>query len=155
MSASPKRLPSVGSTTMKRLVGLALAAFLVLGSNTARAQFQPPSRPNYGPGYRPQLSPYLNLLRGGDPAANYYLGTLPEFQRRSNAQQFSTEISELDRRTLGNVATAEQRILQPLPVSGHPTGFGTTLNYFGSSNPYATGGQRQTAPQQQGQRSRP
>jgi hypothetical protein len=30
----------------------------------------------------PTLSPYLNMLRGGDPAANYFLGTLPDFQRR-------------------------------------------------------------------------
>jgi hypothetical protein len=127
---------------MKRLLLTALVALMLSYAGTARAQFQPPTRPNYGPGYRPQLSPYLNLIRGGDPAANYYLGTLPEFQRRANAQMFSADISELDRRTLGNVSTLEQRIDQPLPGSGHPTAFGNTLSYFGASNPYAGGAPR-------------
>jgi hypothetical protein len=126
---------------MKRLVQTALAALLLSSAGTARAQFQAPARPNYGPGYRPQLSPYLNLLRGGDPAANYYLGTLPEMQRRANAQTFSSEISELDRRVFGNVPTEETRIFQPLPGSGHPTAFGNTGTYFGGTNP-ATAGPR-------------
>jgi hypothetical protein len=29
------------------------------------------------PGYRPPLSPYLNLLRGGDPSINYYYAVRP------------------------------------------------------------------------------
>ena len=120
---------------MKRLISAALLAIVLAGTGTARAQFQPPSAPNYGPGYRPQLSPYLNLIRGGDPAANYYLGTLPEFQRRANAQLFSTEISELDRRLLGNVPTREQLFGQALPSTGHVTTFGNTLYYFGANTP--------------------
>jgi hypothetical protein len=119
---------------MNRMVAVSLAVFLV-GAGMARAQFQAPAAPNYGPGYRPQLSPYLNLLRGGDPAANYYLGTLPEFQRRANAQQFSSEINELDRRVFGNILTEEQRLALPLPASGHPTAFGYTGYYFGGANP--------------------
>src|SRR4051794_41899513 len=122
---------------MKRflLASLAALAGLAGAADLASAQVQAPyvgpvARPNYGPGYRPQLSPYLNLLRGGDPAANYYLGTLPEFQRRANAQTFSSEISELDRRVLGNVPTEETRLFQPLPGSGHPTAFGNTGSYF-------------------------
>jgi len=31
----------------------------------------------------PALSPYLNLVRGGNPAVNYYLGVLTEFDRRA------------------------------------------------------------------------
>ena len=54
---------------------------------------------NFGPGYRPGLSPYLNLLRGGNTAANYYLGTIPEFQRRQNANFFSSSIADLQART--------------------------------------------------------
>ena len=38
--------------------------------------------PAYGPGYQTQLSPFLNLLRGGDASANYFLGVVPEQQRR-------------------------------------------------------------------------
>src|SRR5439155_522204 len=61
----------------------------------------PYAAPNYGPGYRPQLSPYLNLVPFNDPArpaVNYYLGTLPEFQRRSNAVLFQSEIRALENR---------------------------------------------------------
>jgi hypothetical protein len=124
---------------MMRLVPLALAALVLAGAGTARAQFLPPARPNYGPGYRPQLSPYLNLLRGGDPAANYYLGVIPEIQRRTNAQIFSTEISELDRRTLGAIPTTEQSLFQPLPGTGHPTTFGNTGYFFGGTLPPTAG----------------
>jgi hypothetical protein len=141
---------------MKRLAQAAIAILLVCGiGGTARAQFQPPARPNYGPGYRPQLSPYLNLLRGGDPAANYYLGTLPEFERRANAQLFGTEISDLDRRLLGNVLTEELRLLQPIPPTGHATAFGSTLYYFGTTNPLGSAGQRLGTTQSGQQRNRP
>jgi hypothetical protein len=94
----------------------------------------------------------LNLIRGGDPAANYYLGTLPEFQRRANAQTFSTEINELDRRTLGTIQTIEQLLPQPLPGTGHSTAFGNTLTYFGTANPY--GGANRPGATLPGQRPR-
>jgi hypothetical protein len=142
---------------MKRLVFVLLASLIPLSAGTARAQFAPPSRPNYGPGYKPPLSPYLNLLRGGDQAANYFLGTIPEQQRRLNATQFATEINALDQRTLGAVLTPEASIYQILPGTGHPTAFGTTGYYFGNTNPYgAGGGQRPLAGRgQQGQQPRP
>jgi hypothetical protein len=139
---------------MNRHSLIAIAVVLLGGSGVARAQFQPPARPNYGPGYRPQLSPYLNLIRGGDPAANYYLGTLPEFQRRANAQQFSSEISELDKRVFGNIPTEEQRLGQPLPGTGHPTAFGYTGYFFGGTSPPGSG-QRASGTSLPGQRSRP
>jgi hypothetical protein len=130
---------------MKRLVLTTLIA--LAGAGTASAQFLPPARPNYGPGYRPQLSPYLNLLRGGDPAANYFLGVIPEEQRRYNARVFSADIADLDRRLLGATApTEEQRLFTPLPGTGHPTVFGNTGTYFGGSNPYGGPGLRQPTP---------
>jgi hypothetical protein len=75
-------------------------------------QFSPYARPNYVGSPRPVLSPYLNLLRGGNPAANYFLGVLPEFERRANAYQFSTLVVTV--------------------TTGHPTAFGNTAGYFGS-----------------------
>jgi hypothetical protein len=141
---------------MKRLVPALLATLIPLCAGTARAQFAPPARPNYGPGYKPQLSPYLNLIRGGDPAANYFLGTIPEQQRRYNAQVFGSEISELDRRTLGNVLTPEEAIFKTLPGTGHPTAFGSTGYYFGGgTNPYGGAGTQRSLAQPQGQRPRP
>src|SRR5262249_41541275 len=46
----------------------------------------------------PSLSPYLNLLRGGNPAANYYLGVVPEVERRNTAAAFSAGIYDLSQR---------------------------------------------------------
>src|SRR5215467_3564741 len=46
----------------------------------------------------PNLSPYLNLLRGGNPAANYYLGVVPEVERRNNAATFRAGIQDLAQR---------------------------------------------------------
>jgi hypothetical protein len=125
---------------MKRLLGVAAAAVagVVLVGAPARAQMvYPYSRPNYGPGYTPQLSPYLNFLRGGDPSANYFLGTLPEFQRRSNAKQFSSAINALNQDLLYQ-STAEPPdplLFRPLMETGHPTAFNNTLTYFNQSTP--------------------
>ncbi|MFL5245100.1 MAG: hypothetical protein ACJ8FY_23605 [Gemmataceae bacterium] len=98
--------------------------------NSPVSQFSPYARPNYSTGARPALSPYLNLLRGGNPAANYFLGVLPEFERRANAVQFSTAIQDLEQRSAMVGDTGE-----PLAVTlttGHPTAFGNTAGYFGN-----------------------
>lgn len=88
-----------------RALLIAVTAILFGLLPVASAQFAPgygpPRAPNYGPGYRPGLSPYLNMLRGGDTAANYYLGTIPEFQRRGNAALFSDRLGTLEGRADG------------------------------------------------------
>ena len=76
---------------MRRLVLVALGVVLC-GAVPARAQypvspynqyFNPYSNPpGLNPGGGPRLSPYLNLLRGGNPAANYFMGVVPEIDRR-------------------------------------------------------------------------
>jgi hypothetical protein len=127
------------------LAGCAAAALLWLMAGSARAQ--PFGRPAYGvtgatnPYGRPQLSPYLNLLRGGDPAANYYAGVLPAFQQRAVNFQVATAINQLDVRTLG--PTGED-IGELTTTTGHPTAFLNTSGYFGALNaprigPVATG----------------
>src|SRR3954453_72218 len=106
-------------------VWLISAAALLAAARPASAQFYNPAaagQPMYGPGYRPGLSPYLNLLRGNDPAVNYYLGTIPEFQRRANAQAFSSAILDLEARTINPLPTLseEEALLRPLQTTGHP-----------------------------------
>jgi hypothetical protein len=122
---------------MKRHVLIAAAsvcylAFLTAG--TASAQAAPYARPGFSPYNRPQLSPYLNMLRGGDPAANYYLGVVPERQRRRNDALFRSEIYDLEQRTQP-AAEGEDVVdrFVPLRATGHATAFGTTGSYFGSS----------------------
>jgi hypothetical protein len=78
---------------------------------------------------RPQLSPYLNLLRGGNPAANYYLGVVPERERRANASLFGSAISDLEWRTRYG-AGGELDLGEPITSSGHPTAFLNTGSYF-------------------------
>jgi hypothetical protein len=83
--------------------------------------------PNYGPGFRPQLSPYLNIIRGRDFGVDYYLGTRQEFLRRQNTATFRSEIDELRAREGGAVPGAE--VVRPVE-SGTATTFGNTLGYF-------------------------
>src|SRR5882762_3411361 len=52
--------------------------------------------PTPGGPYGPGLSPYLNLLRGGLPAVNYYNGVLSERDRRQFQQQAGQSILGLE-----------------------------------------------------------
>jgi hypothetical protein len=114
-------------------------------------QFSPYARPNYVGTPRPQLSPYLNLLRGGNPAANYFLGVLPEFERRANTYQFGNAISDLEQRD--SMINASGDPLELTSGTGHPTAFANTGSYFGNGasqrfQPSAA------SPQQGGRRTR-
>jgi hypothetical protein len=111
----------------------AIACVLTLSLGTASAQRYPgPHTPAYGYGYRPGLSPYLDIVnRGPDPGINYYLGTLPEIDRRANARFFSSAIADLEARPPVVAGTApDADLFTPLPSTGHPTAFGTTGGYF-------------------------
>ncbi len=133
----------------------AFVAVLTLSAawaGSARAQnTYPYMPPPFGPGYQTMLSPYLNFLRGGDPAANYFLGVLPEQQRRQNLNQFRGQIGNLQ------ILTAPLRnpLEEPLEVSdvpqkfypsGHATAFGYTGTFFGGQTVQPLGGPRGTQP---------
>jgi hypothetical protein len=131
------------------LAGCAAAALLWLSAGSAQAQAYGRSGygggGNYNPYGRQQLSPYLNLLRGGDPAANYYTGVLPAFQQRAVNAQYGSAIVDLDRRVYG--PTGEGDIGDLTSTTGHPTAFLNTSSYFGALNaprvgPVAAGGGR-------------
>lgn len=116
-------------------------ALLVL-SGPAAAQYYPGAS-QYRPGNRPQLSPYLNLLRdqgrnngafnGANLAIDYYLGTIPEQQRRANTARFGSELRQLEQATRQRpteTGDLDAELFRPLPTTGHPTGFNTTAGYF-------------------------
>ena len=113
---------------------LIAAALLVVLAGTASAQ--QPGYPGWGPGYRPPLSPYLNLLRNSNnagAATNLYLGTYPEQQRRVNAAQFSSAIANLQKQT----APGQDEYPEPPPVRSGTTPFlGNTGPYFNNSMGY-------------------
>ena len=124
---------------MSRMLGVMLAAgcALFLAAGSAAAQVPPSyfsNRPNYGVGYRPRLSPYLDLANGGNPAVNYYLGTLPEFERRQTQRLYGAAIGGLEAQALqpAPVAAADVDLFTPLTSTGHPTAFGYTGGYFPS-----------------------
>src|SRR5216684_7044894 len=92
---------------MTRFVFTSLALAVLASAARAQPGTTPYNLNIYGPGLvspynssftrpGPNLSPYLNLLRGGgNPAANYYLGVIPEVERRNNAAAFRAGIQDL------------------------------------------------------------
>lgn len=109
-----------------------LFALLALSAAPAAAQYAYPIQPpRYGPGYTPLLSPWLNMLRGGDPAANYYLGVEPEFQRRQDRNIMYGQIQGMTNLLPARPQIREDEIDRPLASTGHATAFGYTGSYFG------------------------
>ncbi len=125
---------------MSRLIGVSLAAWslMLAAVEPASAQQPPPylyNQPQYGVGFRPQLSPYLNLTGRNDPAVNYFLGTLPEFDRRYTKQLYGAAIGSLESQALKPTppAVADVDLFTPLATTGHPTAFQNTGGYFQNS----------------------
>jgi hypothetical protein len=81
------------------------------------------------------LSPYLDLTRPGDPGVNYYLGTIPELDRRRNTVQFRNAIRDLEVRQ-NLLATEEAEDFRTgLPSTGHAAVFNNTAGYFNNGAP--------------------
>jgi hypothetical protein len=134
------------SVTALALLGLALPA-------TARAQYSPfpvynPGRLGAGTGFRPyfnntstgpRLSPYLllgnNPATGGFnnlPAVNYYLGVLPEIDRRNTQALFQYDIQNLNVRTaaLSQVSPEAELFGGTLGPTGHGVTFLNPAPYY-------------------------
>jgi hypothetical protein len=122
---------------------LAVAAWVSLAAGGLSAQVLPYPQSSIRPedfSSRPALSPYLNLLRGGDPASNYYLGVIPEFQRRFFENRAVGDFETLGRRTaqtrdLLDEILATQPLVRTLPPTGHATSFQNYGTYFSTLNP--------------------
>jgi hypothetical protein len=115
---------------------LAAVGIIVLqGAGIAQAQYTNPTprfpqfpQVNNNP---PRLSPYLNLLRGGDPAANYYLGVVPEREQRVFNREFGSAIDILDRRTAAGAETVIDDVRpRGLPPTGHSVRFLNASPYY-------------------------
>jgi len=109
-----------------------------LTAGTARVSAQAVPFGPAGQGYRPGpfpsgtpgLSPYLDLTRGGNRAANYFLGTIPEIERRRNAAQFGAAIQGLERRQRPTTEVEAEELVPTLPETGHPVAFGSYYPYY-------------------------
>ena len=102
-----------------------IATLVMLGvaqAVQAQSVFNP--NPRTAPYSRPALSPYLNLLRGGDPAANYYLGVMTEYDRRYRESQIGMVQPDP---TLPDPVLDDRNDLdvpdRRLPPTGHQAGF--------------------------------
>jgi hypothetical protein len=118
-----------------------LTLILVLGSASvvsAQAQYNTynqnqPLAPPYS--QRPALSPFLNLLRGGDPAANYYLGVLPEVSNRNFQKTYQNFAVDSYRNQLFLDDRLELDVpIRQLPPTGHTAGFMIYNNYYNVPN---------------------
>jgi hypothetical protein len=102
----------------------------------SQASAQVPNFPQYGPYSRPQLNPYLNLIRGQNAGVNYFLGTIPEQQRRAQYQQLRTGINTLDlqlqtQRSAEQATAGEPSVFNITPLQGgHPTYFMNYSHYY-------------------------
>lgn len=90
---------------------------------------------------QPALSPWLNMLRGGSPAANYFLGVLPEYDRRNFQMGVNSALPAIDNAIVGG---AQQPLdITAVPVlnqTGHLSAFQAYGMYYGnmpgSQRPY-------------------
>jgi hypothetical protein len=119
---------------MRHLLVAAVLGLTFAGNGFAQTGFKPLQPPQWGPGYRTPLSPYLKLTLPGDPATNYFLGTIPEFQRRQNAADFRADIEDL--------YTRDRLLGEELPRPRPPIPSGTysllnnTGGYFNNTGYY-------------------
>jgi hypothetical protein len=111
--------------------GPALAGPGYLGPTATGPGYIGPASP-FAPSPRPVISPYLNFLRGGSPAANYFLGTVPQLQAQAQAGRF----------VLPDVGTLRQQqvtadileLLPQLPETGHMVQFQSYGPFYSSLN---------------------
>lgn len=104
-----------------------LATLAVLVLSAAPLFAQPPAigRPPTGPGYRPPVSPILNIARGGNPAINYYGIVRPQVEAGQAIGQIEQQLANPQ---FGGMA------LPPLsgtldPVTGQPTGLAPVVGF--------------------------
>ena len=117
----------MNSNDFKRVFTLAVLVLTFSGGVVSAQGYSSGRRPK--PSYassrpsvttRPAFSPYLNLLRQGDPVLNYYGLVRPEQEFRAANEQFRTQFSEVER----ELKTVEEReAASNLGATGHRVQF--------------------------------
>jgi hypothetical protein len=106
---------------------------VALGTNLVQAQppggYAPPPPPGGINMRPPAFSPYLNLLRGGSPAVNYYGLVRPEMQFRQAIQNLSADVA-MNQQMIGGLGSE----LGAIQSTGHPTQFMNLGGYFMNSS---------------------
>jgi hypothetical protein len=106
------------------LLSLGLLACVAPGRADAQAPF---TQPGYVQPYRPVVSPYLNLLRGGQGAAlNYYNLVRPQVQFGNSIQQLQQQVTQNQQ----NITGLQQQQQTGIAPTGHPIQFLNHRQYF-------------------------
>lgn len=100
-----------------------------LAAGPAAAQFG--AGPPRGPALPPAFSPYLNLVRGGNPAINYFGLVRPQ-------QQLSAAVQQLQHNQANQVNPFAQAAAGGDVATGNPFGFQNYRSYF--QNQFTAGG---------------
>ena len=99
------------------------------------------------------LSPYLNLLRGGNTAVNYFYGVRPNMAGGTLGLPFSIGPGAQGRQTFFPQIDTLYELDDAKPTdgirpTGHPFGFNNSMGYYGSgqgnSNQQKTSGARRS-----------
>jgi len=106
--------------TIHKFIRVAIAISLVAyASSSARAQ-APQGRPTY--------SPYLNLLRSGNPTfQNYYGLVRPQIQANQSIQSLQGQLQDTNAVIASNATDTSGNVL---PVTGQGFGYMTHRGYF-------------------------
>lgn len=147
---------------MRRFIIMGALAVSVAATfaTSTHAQFQYQNNSPFGPNsYNRQsqpLSPYLNMLRGGNTAVNYFYGVRPGTMTGGGNQSFGgygglgrqTFFPQID--TLYDLENTNPA--DGLRPTGHPFGFNNTLGFFGAGMNMGSTGQRNQNSMQSNQR---
>jgi hypothetical protein len=129
-------------------------ATLALMPTSARAQTTSPSNPSgsapnmYNRSAQP-LSPYLNLLRGGNNAVNYFYGVRPGTQSGAFTGMFGQNGNGPRMTFFAGADNLSDLLDEPrdatkVAPTGHGAAFSNTMNYFGpTSGQFFSRGQQQ------------
>ena len=127
------------------MLGCTLLAGLGLFAMTTVASAQMGMSGQNNPYYRPAVSPYVNLARGGNAAANYYGIVVPQANFQRQIQTLQQQQGFMSQLGIAN-ADEEDFTMGARSITGHPTMFFNYGNYFGQSS--TTGNRQGTGPTQ-------
>lgn len=119
------------------LCGVASAQYNPFPTLNPGARFAPYARNSgYIPSSSgPRLSPYLNMLRGGNPAANYFMGVVPEIDRRRFESEAIAGFRALEQRVATPTGGGSGDPLFPqLSQTGHEVQFMNAAPYYNTGN---------------------
>ena len=109
--------------TIHKLLRVAIAFFLSAFAGSS-AQAQAP----FGPTPRPAYSPYLNLLRNGNPTfQNYYGLVRPQIQANQSIQSLQGQLQNTNALIASNASGTDG---SALPVTGQAFGYMNHGGYF-------------------------